>query len=55
VNVLMVARSVINVLRLTKVPRQCRNFGVVSAALLKYYSHHTEVFFKCFNGCAQCN
>ena len=31
------------------------NFGVVSTALLKYYSYHTEVFYKCLNGCAQCN
>ena len=31
------------------------NLGVVSAALLKYYSYCTEVFYKCFNDCAQCN
>ena len=31
------------------------NLGVVSAALLKYYSYHTEVFYKCFNDCAWCN
>jgi hypothetical protein len=27
----------------------------LNAALSKYYSYHTEVFFKCLNGCAQCN
>ena len=31
------------------------NFGVVSTALPKYYSYHTEVFYKCFNDCMQCN
>ena len=35
--------------------QDAKNFGIVSAALLKYYSYHMEVFYKCLNGCVQCN
>ena len=31
------------------------NFSAMSAALLKYYSYHTKVFYKCLNDCTQCN
>ena len=51
----MIACSVMNVLRPKKVLRKCRKFWCHERCIVKYYSYHTEVFYKCLNGCAQCN